>query len=443
MIVSTTGPITNEEFAALMARLGPFESKPEIAVAVSGGADSMAAAVLAHDWAGALNGRAVALTVDHGLRSESADEAALVRQRLSDLGIETAALVWSGDKPASNLQAEARRARYRLLADWCAGQGILHLVLGHHREDQAETFLLRLSRGSGLYGLAAMTALQELPDYRVLRPLLTQPKARLVETLIRRGVAWVEDPSNRDPKYARTRLRSLAASFAAEGLTAAKLADTAARLGRSRVAMEEAVSKALARSVTIHPAGIAIVDPDPLRALPQDTALRCLTRILTTISGAEYGPRMARLETLHDRISRGLTSGATLSGCRVLPWRQRLVVCRESRNLQPVTLEYGRPIRWDSRFDVVVRGKIEGVEGELRFGQLGPEGWAEVRPHLETESLGFPPLVGAAVPAVRDAKGVVAAPHLGYIRAGLSPDLIEKCRFRSGISLAGVAFTVA
>lgn len=443
MSSSALEPVGSDEFAALMARLGPFELRPVIAVAVSGGADSMAAALLTRDWARNLGGRAVGITVDHGLRSESADEAALVSQRLTALGIESITLEWSGDKPDANIQAAARHARYRLIAACCAREHILHLVLGHHQEDQAETFLMRLSRGSGLYGLSAMTVVQEQADHRILRPMLGLSKRRLVETLKAREIAWIEDPSNEDRKYTRTRVRHLLPSLSAEGLPASKLAGTAQRLGQARSGTEAVVSAALARAVSIHPTGVALVAPQLLAGLPRDTALRCLARILTTVSGSSYGPRLESLECLCDKMLNGLTAGVTLSGCRLMPWRQGLVVCRENRHISRIPLKVNCLTRWDGRFDVMLAENLASVVGALKIGALGREGWAGIRKQLDPEALGFPPLAGDAVAALWDDEGVVAAPHLGCFRQGVSRDMIVKWRFRSGISLTGVAFTVA
>lgn len=150
------GPIAAEEFAAAMAPLGPFEREPRLAVAVSGGPDSMALLLLAQEWAAARGGRVSALTVDHGLRAELSAEAAQVAQWAGLLGVSHVALTWIGDKPTADIQAAAREARYCLLEEWCAASGVFHLLLAHHRDDQAETFLLRLARGSGLDGLAAI-----------------------------------------------------------------------------------------------------------------------------------------------------------------------------------------------------------------------------------------------------------------------------------------------
>jgi len=172
--VTSTGGTTPEcravsdtEFYALMDRLGGFETYPTIAVAVSGGADSMALVILADRWARQRRGKVVALTVDHGLRAGSRAEAQESHRRLSSRGIECRLLVWRGDKPRTGIQAAARDARYRLMAQWCRRHGVLHLLVAHHREDQAETVLHRLARASGVDGLAGMAVIHELPDIRV------------------------------------------------------------------------------------------------------------------------------------------------------------------------------------------------------------------------------------------------------------------------------------
>src|SRR5512144_1702125 len=155
-----------------MEELAPFESSPHLAVAVSGGADSMALGLLAHDWAVARGGRVTALTVDHGLRPASAKEAAVVGSWMSACGIEHHVLRWRGEKPASAVQNAARIARYRLLCEWCRQANVMHLLLGHHSGDQSETILHRLVRGSGIFGLAGISPLVETSEVRLLRPLL-------------------------------------------------------------------------------------------------------------------------------------------------------------------------------------------------------------------------------------------------------------------------------
>jgi len=444
------------EFAALMAPLGPFEDNPRIAVAVSGGADSLALAVLLHDWAKARGGWTTALTVDHGLRTEAATEARFVARTLEPLGLTQQTLRWRGAKPEANISAVLRRARYDLLSRACARRGLLHLALGHHLDDQAETFLLRLGRGSGLDGLAAMAPIVELPGLRLLRPLLGLPKARLEATLRARGLDWVEDPTNRDPAQARARLRQLLPGLAGEGLTAARLAATARHLGRARAALEHELARLLVQAVVLDPAGFAWLDPAPLVRAPAELGLRALARVLTTVGGAEYAPRLESLERLYGRISAGLTAGATLGGCRVLPRAGRLLpragrllVVREARNLPVVRLESGRKLLWDGRFEIALR-RVRGRDAapKLGIGPLGGAGWAEIAaadPDL-AETLAaarIPAPARAALPALRDRRGVLAVPQIGYRRPGSAATLLKSCRFRPKNSLIISAFTVA
>jgi tRNA(Ile)-lysidine synthase len=400
----TAQPLAAEEFSALMARLGPYESRPVIAVAVSGGADSLALALLAGEWAGRLGGEAVALTVDHGLRPDSPLEAARVAGWLAEAGLAHHVLRWEGAKPAADLQAAARNARYGLLGDWCRGRGVLHLLLGHHRDDQAETLLLRLGRGSGVDGLAAMAALQPTPWGRLLRPLLDVPRGRLAATLTARRQAWVEDPSNCNDAFARVRLRNLAGALDAEGLTAERLAATARRLGRARAALEQASAAAAVGAVELHPGGFAQVRPEVFRQVPEEIGLRLLSRLLLAVGGGDYPPRLERLEGLYGAVAAGLTAARTLAGCRVAPWRGRLVVSREAaRVAPPLALIAGAEVTWDGRFAVRV---AESAPPGLRLGALG-RGWREA-------GSGLPAAVRSVLPALYDDDGVSAVPHLGY-----------------------------
>ncbi|MEZ5823746.1 MAG: tRNA lysidine(34) synthetase TilS [Geminicoccaceae bacterium] len=195
----------------------PFEDVPLLAVAVSGGSDSMALALLADGWCRRRGGRLVSLVVDHGLRPESADEATTVVRLLQESGIEARVLRWEGEKPRTAIQERAREARLELLVQACRHEGALHLLLGHHRQDQEETVAMRLERGSGPLGLAGMSACREMDDVRLLRPLLGFDKAELREWLEARGIRWIEDPSNRDPRYWRARFRAQAMSLTDRG----------------------------------------------------------------------------------------------------------------------------------------------------------------------------------------------------------------------------------
>lgn len=416
---SAVTAIGADEFAGLMSPLGPFEQSPELAVAVSGGADSVALCLLAEEWAHRHSGRAIAVIVDHGLRPGSAEEARGVSGRLDARGIATAVLRWEDAKPASDVQAAARAARYGLLTGWCRDAGVLHLLLAHHRDDQAETVLLRLGRGSGVDGLAAMAVIVETPAVRILRPLLDIPKARLRATLRARGEPWVEDPSNVDPAFARTHLRMQAPAFAAAGLTARRLAGMAHALGRARSALEVSVSELLAVTVSVHPAGFCRVDPEPFRAAPDAVARRALVRVLLCIGGGIYPPRGARLERLHVALrDGGLARGRTLAGCRILPHREGLLFCREAAAAKTeMTLESGTSSMWDGRF--LVRAECPGgaISGQYRVRRLGRAGWTAVAAAgTGLRKTSVPGAVRPGLPAFFDLDGVAAVPHLGYVR---------------------------
>jgi tRNA(Ile)-lysidine synthase len=438
------GALTDIDMARLMASFEPFEPTPRVAVGVSGGADSMALALLLAAWAEARGGSAVALIVDHGLRAGSAAEARQVAERLAGLGLEHHLLAWHGAKPRSNQQAAARAARYALLSTWCRRQGVLHLATGHHRDDQAETLLLRLGRGSGLDGLAGMPAVRELADVRLLRPLLPVPKARLEATLRERGSAWIEDPGNQNPAYARTRLRRLRPELEARGLTAARLAETAGHLGRARAALERTGASLLAGAVVLDPAGYAWLESEPLVAVGPEAGQRALARVLMAVGGGSYAPRLARLSRLYGRLSTGLGRGATLAGCRILPRRGRLLVAREPAAAATVELGAGARLLWDGRFEVAVARAAGRGEGPLRLGPLGEAGSAGISRSVEAARAGeIPAAARAGLPALSDRQGLLEVPHLGYRRVREDASMLKKCRFVPKSALTGSRFTVA
>ncbi|HEY5209016.1 MAG TPA: tRNA lysidine(34) synthetase TilS [Stellaceae bacterium] len=405
-------PVAAEEFAAALAALGPFERAPRLAVAVSGGPDSMALLHLAREWVTAHGGAIAALTVDHGLRPEAAAEAARVGEWCAALGVDHAILRWAGPRPAGDIQAAARAARYRLLEEWCAATATFHLLLAHHREDQAETFLLRLARGSGLDGLAAMSPIVERPGCRLLRPLLALPRARLRASLAVRGQAWVQDPSNDNAAYARIRLRQAAPLLAREGLSAIRLAATARRLARARQVIEWRLARLLARCAIPDPAGFVRLDPGPLLAASDEVGLRALAAVLTAVGGSDYPPRLERLERLHAALRAGAPRARTLGGCRLVPHRGALLVCREPVAMAPpVAVEPGRTVIWDGRFRATVPA------GEAAGLTLGPHAIVKISATART----VPAAARAGVAALFDGQGLAMVPALRFCRDGVAP----------------------
>lgn len=293
-----------------------------VAVAVSGGGDSVALMHLLAAHARKQRRPApLVLTVDHGLRPGSAKEARQVRDWARALGLEARILSWRGEKPGRGIEAAARQARYRLLAAALRKANICVLCVGHSRDDQAETFLLRLARGSGLDGLAAMQPLAPFPlpgcgELVLARPLLEMGRADLRAYLAARGQAWLDDPMNDDPAFDRVKMRRL---LAGPGLDAARIAAAAAHLARARAALETVTAAVLARVSRPGEDGI-LLDPLALAAAPREVGLRALAALLMAVGGQDYRPRFAALERLFDAIARGrLAGGATLHGCRIGP----------------------------------------------------------------------------------------------------------------------------
>ncbi len=231
------GPITAAEAQRLFA---DWKNLPAIVLAVSGGPDSVALMWLAARWRRALKKapRLLAVTVDHGLRKEAAREAREVKRLAKALDVEHRTVRWSGAKPDAGLPSAARDARYDLLTRAARRHGALHVFTAHTRDDQAETVIMRLSRGSGLAGLAAMARQSGRGDVILVRPFLDVPKSRLVATLKKEGIAFAEDPTNHDSRFTRPRLRALMPALAAEGADARGLARLASRLARANAALE-------------------------------------------------------------------------------------------------------------------------------------------------------------------------------------------------------------
>lgn len=424
----TESPLAAREFAALMARFGPFEPSPHLAIGVSGGRDSMALALLADDWARACGGMVTALIVDHGLRTESAEEAAQVAAMLRARELAAEALRWAGAKPRTAIQATARDARRELLCEWCRRNGVLHLLLAHQADDQAETIAMRAERGSGQDGLAGMSAIVEMPDLRILRPLLCVPRARLTATLAARGQRWIDDPSNQNPAFRRSVLR------------AADLREPDDAAGSARIARERRLHKELARYVAIFPEGWARADMR-LFAGDRQTAEAALTRLVMTIGGRAYPPRRERLVPLAARLHQGrLARGATLGGCLIVPGPGNVSIIREPEAIvsDPAPCTADR-LFWDGRF--VIRGVAK-----MRIAALGRRGWAEIlaqAPHLR----GFrqPYKVKIGLPSVHDLDGVREVYHLRYRRRDVNqsaPNLVN-VTFRPSHPLASAGFVLS
>jgi tRNA(Ile)-lysidine synthase len=393
--LSTPLPITGAEFAAAMQDLGPFEPAPRLAVGVSGGADSLALALLADRWARDRGGSLLALIVDHGLRAESQHEAILTRQRLGALGIAARLLSVEGLARGAALAERARAARFAALEAACRDAGILHLLLAHHAADQAETVLMRSLSGSGLAGMAAMLPVVELTWFRILRPLLACPPVRLRTTLIANRLQWVEDPSNRDTGASRPRLRLLRRDQDGTGAGTAALVGAAAASGRRRAERAARVAGGLSEHVILRPEGFALVTGRPI-------APDLLSALIQTLSGAKYPPPSPSVAGLA-----AAPRPATLGGVRLLAagkWGPGLLAVREAAAMAAPVPALPNAI-WDGRFRL--RADAKECAG-AHVGALG-----EYASRLRRASP-LPSVVLQTLPAVRLGSRILAVPHLDF-----------------------------
>ena len=299
------------------ALFSDLEQCPVLLLAVSGGPDSIALMVLAARWAKSLKNNSglrkpalVVATVDHGLRSAAKREAADVAKLARKLGLKHRTLKWTGRKPATGVQQAARLARYRLLADAARKVGAAHVLTAHTLDDQAETVLIRMSRGSGITGLGAMARFAPVPggdEVELVRPLLDIPKARLIATLHAAKTPFAVDPSNRDPRFTRARLRGLMPQLAEEGLDARRLSQLARRLKRADTALEAAVDRAHGELA----AGLGSAgsyDAAGFIRLPAEIALRLLGRAVNSI-GDEGPVELGKLEALFKALKTAQKAG--------------------------------------------------------------------------------------------------------------------------------------
>lgn len=409
--------------AAFAARLDSLAAGlgGALAVAVSGGPDSMALLHLADLWARRRGRDLLVYTVDHGLRAGAAAEAAAVAWHAARCGRRHRTLAWTGAKLATGLQAAARAARYRLLLGACRQDGAGALLLAHHLDDQAETLLHRIDRGTGPEGLAGMAPSRMLDGVRLLRPLLDVPKVRLVATCRAAGIGWADDPANRDPRFARTGLRGLAPALAEAGVTADRLGRLAAAMAAARTAFDRFAADWMAAHAEVRPAGAVVFDLAALNAAPPMLRDRLVDRALRAVGGLVYPVRGASLARLVDWLAAATPGVRTLAGCRIeaAPGRDgggarsmRLTILRDWRQAgRPVTVAAGGRARWDGRFEIE-----NPTARPVRVGVCGNEGWRRWRRTA-------PGRVGAgdatlshaarlALPAVVDLDGGIALPHL-------------------------------
>ena len=413
---------------ALRQRFGHLDSFARIYLAVSGGGDSCALLQLVADWLDQTDreaDRVCVLTVDHRLRARSATEARFVREQAAALGLRHVTLEWSGKKPAAGVQEAARNARYRLMAEFAKREcEDCVIVTAHTRDDQAETVLMRLARGSGVDGLAAIPALSSMNGVPVSRPLLDVSRDTLENVLESRRVGWIVDPSNDATQFERVRVRKARREREALGLSDEALARTAARMARAQSALDAIVERTIRTEIgETDCTDLGVFEwTERCRALDAECAVRLLRRYIQVAAGQRGPPELGQVEAVYDRILRPGFTGATLHGCRLvrteLRGRERLILFREEGRepLPRVPFPFTRPLAWDNRFLIVPN---QPRQRRLTVGPLDPDARRQLQeqPDLGVAA-GLPASVLSVQPAVFDGALLVAAPSLHWSATG-------------------------
>jgi tRNA(Ile)-lysidine synthase len=396
--------------------LDRYASSEPMAVAVSGGPDSTALMFLVSQSKSFKNNNVTILVVDHSLRKDSANEARMVCSNAKTLGFKYKILQWRGDKPLAGIQEAARIARYNLMSSWCENNNIDTLFLGHHLGDQVETFLMRLSKGSGIDGLSSMSKISSYSNTTLVRPFLEVSKKNLIEIAKASKLKWISDPTNLNSQFQRARIRRILPILSKEGIDPHHINLVIKRM--------ESAKQALNDITTIHISSFVKNMSDIsyslsygcFSILPMEILLRILERLIMVASGSIYPPRRAKVESILSWLEKGGgVSAKTLSGTIIRRRKDYIIFYRELKGCQsqpvinPLTNRY---LSWDNRFKIKLN-KSKKIEVKA----LGDEGIKILKSKkiLKKQGLNNIPLSAwKSVPGLWSKKRLISVPSLGY-----------------------------
>ncbi len=395
--MSDTGNLTAEVSTVLEA-----VPKGSLGVAVSGGSDSVALLRLLCDW-GREHGRKIyAATVNHNLRVEAQTEAEFVANLCKDLEVPHSILNWNNWDGRGNLQNMARNARKDLLAAWAQELDLTAIALGHTEDDQAETFLLRLARGSGVDGLSCMQKITgKNPAW--VRPLLNISRSSLRSYLSDLGQGWIEDPSNNDTRFDRVKMRNAMPVLAELGLTSERLATTASGLQSARGALEQVTQEAAHECCEPTKYGTVTIDLNRLQSYPLDIQYRVLSHSMGWVTGTTYRPRFSALKSTYELLKQGKSQ--TLAGCYIKNGSDKhLIVMREVASMMTEVLKNGY---FDGRWQISANENLKGVD----IRPLGEKGLMQLK---DWRNLGVIRDILLQSPAAWQNGVVISAPLAGF-----------------------------
>jgi tRNA(Ile)-lysidine synthase len=342
----------NNIYFSFREKISSFIGKEKFAIAVSGGSDSLALSVLAKLYSLENDNDFVSLIIDHKLRKESAEEARVTYKNLTQNKIKAKILNYQGEKFSSNIQKKARDLRYDLFHKYCAKNKIKFLILAHHQDDLIENFYIRLIRGSGIKGL---TSLQNIFEYSknfyLLRPLLNFNKQELLTVTKKSYSSWIEDPSNKNDKFLRVRIRKMQSKLQKEGFDPKRIIKTIDNLNTAKDSLDFYIFKSEKKYLNFYKEGYATLKSSIFNNEAQEVIFRVIIKAIHFISGEYYPPRSDSLKGLMKNLLAKSFKSSTLGGCLIEKNKNIISFYREDRNVAVETLNKTKQkTNWDDRF---------------------------------------------------------------------------------------------
>ncbi len=399
----------NQLFTELLAN-----EKPEkIAVAVSGGADSVALLHLASDWARTHAAELVVFTVDHHLRPESKEELCYVRELADSLGHEFYAMSWDCGGTKVALQERAREGRYDLMSTQCHELGVDILLTAHHFDDLIETYLMRKRKKSGVLGLSSSSSFF-YKNIMVLRPLVDFRKSQLIAYLNALGIKWFEDESNSSDAYERNRVRRTISEFSEEDREG--IVEEIQQVNDEAEILNAKFIAALAECAWINNYGFAVIDLEKLRREPEDIIIQILNYVLTIISGKAHLPRFRSVHPIVQQVVSGAKIDCSLHSCILRGDQGNLLIFKEKSTVTDVAANLEKEHLWDSRFQIILP---QNLDSGYHCARLEFDDYLEIKDKLNFQELAKisdnnHKTILFTLPVIKNLEKIVAIPHISY-----------------------------
>tara|TARA_B100000929_G_scaffold288498_1_gene277099 strand:+ start:2628 stop:3887 length:1260 start_codon:yes stop_codon:yes gene_type:complete len=404
----------------LLKKVEAILPKSKVAVAVSGGVDSIALMHVLSSSKLISNKNILILTVDHGLREGSKKDIHLVVDSSKKLGLRSQALKWKGSKPKNRIQEIARDKRYELLTNVCKQEGIKNLFLAHHLDDQIETFFMRLSKGSGLHGLTSFKAITTRDGIKLHRPFIDTPKKDLLRYAKVKNLNWSDDPSNYDDRFTRSRLRKVLPILYQEGFNQEQILISLKKMKIVDDAIEDVTEEYMRKYLKIYNNIAIFLSEELFFTAPKEIQIRVIEKSIKVFSSSSYSPRRQKIENLIGWIqSNSQDSAKTLGGTIFRKRKKELLLYKEPKLLDasvPIKPSLNKYKKWDSRFLVKINKPCEGMVREL-----GKDGIKFLKTKKIVGKNGYdnvPISAFYSAPSFWNKKGLISAPFLGYLIKG-------------------------